>query len=292
MPSPNIRVLQIDMHCLYQASHVAVSDFFLAFISLRTEQLYVSLPEGPEMPVISSKMNAIAILEALRPFTQTIKHRNLPALSSQALRTQFPDFQRLWPDTETYCQLRLKHPTSRPYPKCLSTYIWGDQVTSAGLPTDASVMFRRGSWGRTVRHIEISNVDISALTIDRIRAVDNSFADLKALVIIPSAPAPRPACFLKAPGDTHEGKLARRLLLQRLPSLRVVVIGGHRFWLESSDREPNGPRRFWYLRDAMDDPIQAQEMERVLDKVDWWFLVPPYGTRLDDAVGGMSIKRM
>jgi len=29
----------------------------------------------------------------------------------------------------------------------------------------------------------------------------------------------------------------------------------------------------------MEDQKQAQEMERVLDKVDWLFFDPPYGTR-------------
>ncbi|MCJ1248674.1 hypothetical protein MMC30_005892 [Trapelia coarctata] len=161
--------------------------------------------------------------------------------------------------------------------------------TSAGFSTDASVMFKRGSWGEAYG---ISNVDIAALRVDRIRAVDDSSNNLNAFVIIPSAPGSKPTWYPKAPRETQMGKVAWQLLAQCLPSLRVVVVGTHRFLFEYSDRNPNGARQLWYLKDAMDDQGQAQATERVLHKVGWLFFDPPYGTRLDEVIGSMSIKTM
>lgn len=280
------------MLCLHWTPHIALSDVIPAFISARTEQLYINLPEDLELPVFLAKSKASALVEAMRPFSPTIKHWNLPALSSKALRTEHPEFEQLWAGEEFYCQLRLKHPTSRPYPTCLSTYIWGEHAALGEASLGEHTNSGRMSWGRAVRHIEISNVELPTLTIDCIHAVDDSFDDLRVLVIVPSQPSSEPRRYRKAPEDTSKGNLAQQILLQCLPSLRVVVIGAHPFWFQYSREHLGGPRKLWYLKDAMEDQKQSQEMECILDKVDWLFFDPPYGTRQDKMIGSMSIKRM
>jgi len=228
-PCTNIRTLQIDMHFLHRTSHIALSDVLPAFMSPQTEQMYIHFPKDLEVPVLLAKNKATALVKALRPFSPTIKHWNLPALSSKALYTEHPEFEQLWADEECYCLLRLKHSTSKPYPKCLSRYIWEEHAAFGDSSLDEDAKFGRRSWGRAVRHLEISNVEIPALTIDRIHAVDDSFVDLKALIIIPSKPSSKPPRCSKALEDTSKGKLTREIVLQCLPSLRVVVISAHRF---------------------------------------------------------------
>ena len=128
-------------------------------------------------------------------------------------------------------------------------------------------------------------MDVSRLAVDRINFPDSNLADLKVLVIkardLPPDSKPR---FHRR---TIAYSIAAQILRQRLPALRVVVVGEYRFWLEFPDIFSKGPRRVWGLSEAMGDVRQVIDVERCLELRDWWFLNGQDGVE----EGSMVIRR-
>ena len=79
-----------------------------------------------------------------------------------------------------------------------------------------------------------------------------------------------------------EGRVALRIVTHNLPQLRILVIGGHRFWIEQSplsstrspvtlQPEPSIPK-LWALSEALADPHQRSEINEQIPPMDWRFL--------------------
>ena len=66
-----------------------------------------------------------------------------------------------------------------------------------------------------------------------------------------------------------EGQVALRIALLDFPQLRILVIGGHRFWIEQTER--TSPR-LWALSEALTDPHQRSKISENILQMDWRFL--------------------
>ncbi|MCJ1248641.1 hypothetical protein MMC30_005859 [Trapelia coarctata] len=155
----------------------------------------------------------------------------------------------------------------------LSSYLFDKAFLSSrpkpgGGTTDTP---RKGNWGPNVRHIKLLEVDIGTLVVDDIHPADGNFDHLTVLSMIPS-----PTPIISYP--FFEISLADKILESQLPSLRIVVIGKHKFWLEFPETGSGGIRRVWWLSDAMRDRGQERAMEACLSRADWAFFDPPYGS--------------
>lgn len=127
----------------------------------------------------------------------------------------------------------------------------------------------KGSWGRGVRQIRIEAVNVPLLIVDRINYSQSPLADLRVLVIAPLGAAK--AGWRPYHSYTDAKKIATGILCQRLPRVRVVVVGEYRFWLEFPDLFSVGPWRVWGFLEAVGDARQAIDVERCLNRRDWGF---------------------
>ena len=49
------------------------------------------------------------------------------------------------------------------------------------------------------------------------------------------------------------------------------MVGRYKYWMQEKQHD-GGPRRVWFLRRALEDPIQEAEILRVMNRDDWDFL--------------------
>ncbi|MCJ1390967.1 hypothetical protein MMC18_003828 [Xylographa bjoerkii] len=152
-----------------------------------------------------------------------------------------------------------------------------------------SIGCESGSWGPGFRHMHLEAVNIPYLVVDNIRPVDGSLDALKILILSPkrdtSTLEPRPTLFILAQ------KIARAILRERLPSLRVVVIDKHKFWLHPSVTQQNDGKRLWRFYEALRDSTVGPQVEQILTRDDWVFFAPSYGTMQEINVGSMIVRR-
>lgn len=70
-----------------------------------------------------------------------------------------------------------------------------------------------------------------------------------------------------------ETAIAKAIAAQALPCLRLIAVGRYRFWIQSPDTDDAiGSRQVWFLRRALQDARQEEEISRALDADDWAFL--------------------
>ena len=96
--------------------------------------------------------------------------------------------------------------------------------------------------------------------------------------IVPRINAHHPSdctpCHPKDMNHFAEGRLASQIAAQKLPCLRIVVIGECKFWIQRFPHSTTKPR-LWYLHEALADPKQWREVHDCLDDKDWAFLQGP-----------------
>lgn len=152
-------------------------------------------------------------------------------------------------------------------------------------------------WGLGVRQIRIDQVDIDGLKVNRIDEPSDGLEQLRILVLrtLPepakihtanghgSLPYPDEPFGPSLPDDMNtlkETEIAKAIAAQKLPSLRIISVGGYHFWVQqqkpktdihgTSDCSP--PNLVWFLRRALEDPVQEAEIIRVVHRDDWKFL--------------------
>lgn len=162
---------------------------------------------------------------------------------------------------------------------------------------------RDSKWGFGVRQIRIDQVDINGLKVNRIDELSNGFEQLRILIL---RTLPQPANipmghsglgFLPYPDEPFgpplpddmdtlkETEIAKSIAAQELPSLRIISVGRYRFWVQhrKANADPGGggggggsgcrpPKVVWFLRRALEDPLQEAEIMRVVHPDDWKFL--------------------
>ena len=73
----------------------------------------------------------------------------------------------------------------------------------------------------------------------------------------------------------REGRMATEIATHNLPSLRVIVVGEYKFWLQrmanNNDHASRRPK-VWFLRHALEDPGQEAVIGQVMGKDDWDFV--------------------
>lgn len=162
-------------------------------------------------------------------------------------------------------------------------------------------------WGTGIRHMRIDQLDFAKLEISPIDQSTDKFSQLKILVLrsspkqvryeppknssrstqypylptgasvlrsVPYPYLPFGPSLPKDVADLREGQIVTEIATQDLPSLRVVVVGEYKFWLQRLAKE-NGlsdPRpKVWFLRHALEDPSQESMILRIMDRRDWEF---------------------
>lgn len=157
---------------------------------------------------------------------------------------------------------------------------------------------RASKWGLGVRQIRIDQVDINGLKVNRIDEPCNGLKKLRILVLrtlpeptgrqmepsgVGSLPYPHEPFGPCLPDDMNtlkETKIAKAIAAQDLPSLRLLAVGRYRFWLQRQEvtidaHGTSGCRPIpfvWFLRRALEDPLQAAEIARLVPPDDWTFL--------------------
>ena len=163
-------------------------------------------------------------------------------------------------------------------------------------------------WGEGVRHMRIDQLDLGKLQVSNIDQAVDKFGQLKILVLrsLPEQeryelsekvsrsseflyPPPGPSVLRSKPyphlpfGPTlpedmnalKEGRIAREIATQDLPSLRVIVVGEYKFWLqrmtEDNDHDDRRPK-VWFLRHALENASQEAVIGQILDRDDWNFV--------------------
>lgn len=158
---------------------------------------------------------------------------------------------------------------------------------------------RASKWGLGVQQIRIDQVDINELKVNRIDESCNGLKQLRILVLrarsksaklcmgrseLGSLPLPLHEPFgpyLPDDMDTlKETEIAKAIAAQELPSLRIISVGRYRFWVQhrtakidsQSTRGSSPSKVVWFLRRALEDPLQEAEIMRVVHPDDWNFL--------------------
>lgn len=197
-----------------------------------------------------------------------------------------PDADPPWQSFMEFSQLYLaKHPKSSFFPENnnLHWLIFGN-------------INRASKWGLGVQQIRIDQVDIDGLKVNPIDAPSDSLQQLRILVLrtlpepakvhmghsrLGSLPYPHEPFGPSLPDDMDtlkETEIAKAIAAQDLPSLRIISVGRYRFWvqreIENSHSNSNGhsPKVVWFLRRALEDPLQEVEIRRVVHPDDWKFL--------------------
>jgi len=250
------------MHCLHLQEHISLSSVLAAYLSPKITHLHISPLEALE-----------ALVSTLHPFRNSIQVWNFPAWPFFYDRKSPAGLESVFEDLPCYRQVHLLSGSRRKRDyRFLSWYLFDRSPAPAGWAglTDHGMMPVIGSWGRGVRHMRVEDVDVNRLIVDRINHAHSSLVDLKVLVIVPR-PLPRKSQLQLHP-RTVAYSIAAQIVRQRLSSLRVVVVGEYRFWLEFPDLFSKGPRRVWGLLEALGDARQAIDVERCLGRRDWRFL--------------------
>lgn len=125
-----------------------------------------------------------------------------------------------------------------------------------------------GRWGSRIERIRIDHVDISDLEVSVLS--EPPYSRLNILML---QPAPRGSydsilSGCKAIDESVCFELAKRVISQAAPSLRVVVIADHWYW---APRDSSGGA-LWTWADAMDDSSQYDLILSSLSKAELDFL--------------------
>ena len=157
---------------------------------------------------------------------------------------------------------------------------------------------RASKWGLGVRQIRIDQVDINELKVNRIDESFNGLEQLRILVLralpkptriwmgrsnLGSLPYPHEPFGPYLPDDMHtlkETEIANAIAAQELPSLRIISVGRYRYWVQHRTAKSNSQsssgssplKVVWFLRRALEDPLQEAEIMRVVHPDDWNFL--------------------
>ena len=154
-------------------------------------------------------------------------------------------------------------------------------------------------WGSNLQRLRIDQLDFDGLVLDGFVTPELEY--LKILMLHPWSVSSS-SSNLKAslPSDMKsfkEGRLALDIISENLPRLRVLVIGGYRFWIERrlNGNGTNGATghsrsstfkdttKLWHLSTAQKDRQQYIQMARDLSSRDWSFLDDlPAHPRKDD----------
>lgn len=163
-------------------------------------------------------------------------------------------------------------------------------------------------WGQGVRHLRVDQLDLVKLKVSTIDQAADGFRQLKIIVlrslpeqiyyepsamvsratrhpyvqtgksVLHSTPYPHLPFGPDLPQDMdalREGRMAKEIAVQNLPSLRVIVVGEYKFWLqrlaEENDHKNRSPK-VWFLRHALEDPGQEAVIGQVMDRDDWDFV--------------------
>ncbi|MCJ1248673.1 hypothetical protein MMC30_005891 [Trapelia coarctata] len=272
IPHPNLESFMIRMDCIHKREQLSLSSVLAVFLSPKITHLHFSPHEALQTREHSPETEARALVSTLYPFRNSIKFWGLPAwgffyyhrLPTGAI------LERLFDGVPCYRQVRL--PSRRREQKLLSCYLFDRSPAPVEWRrlTHHGMTLITGSWGRGVRHMRVEDVDVNGLIVDHLPYAYSSLTDLKVLIV-----TPRPAHSDKQPQlhpRTTAYNIAAGILRQRLPGLRVVVVGEYRFWLELPDLFSKGPWRVWGLMEALEDARQAIDVERCLERPDWRFL--------------------
>lgn len=157
------------------------------------------------------------------------------------------------------------------------------------LNTLSHIIFRslKGSdfWGPGIVHMRLGEVSLDDLEVDDIASGEQDFQHLRVLVIRASTqcgadhvthalPHPQNPFGPTLPGCTHslkEGQIARQITAQDLPSLRIIVFNGYKFWIQPATTKAS-TREIWFLRRALEDPEQEVLIADSVNQDDWKFL--------------------
>lgn len=154
-------------------------------------------------------------------------------------------------------------------------------------------------WGQGVRHLRIDQLDLVKLKISTIDQAVDDFSQLKIIVlrslpeqiyyepatnvasvksVLRSAPYPYLPFGPNLAEDMNtlrEGQMAVEIATQKLPSLRMIVVGEYKFWLQrlaKGNDHNDGRPKVWFLRRALEDPGEEAVIAQVMDKDDWDFV--------------------
>ena len=154
------------------------------------------------------------------------------------------------------------------------------RIPEPNLLRDYYYMFRQTingpQWGSDLRRLRIDLIDFEGLSLDGF--VTPALANLKILMLYPwSARSTTLPPNTPLPSDLttfKEGQIALSIVSEDLPLLRVLAIGGYRFWLErrpATNSDGTKPK-LWHLSHAQADAQQRLEIARHLSRRDWSFL--------------------
>lgn len=207
--------------------------------------------------------------------------------------------EQLWAYYNTPMQLCLAGKSKE---KCEGFDEWGDELSKRIFGAHWSS--GRNQWSQNLSHIRIDQLHLKGLYVD---TIEDNLQALKVLVLRPWYQGAHP--FYQEDGDPYsskysepsisgilssftEGQIATAIAAQNLPNLRVIAVGEYRFWIEHFGGRTEG-YRVWYLRRALDDLAQSEEIFKIMSKEDWDFLadrpqplipeiLSPYGPRQFD----------
>ena len=134
----------------------------------------------------------------------------------------------------------------------------------------------------------LETVVIDILRVDELRPANGTLDGLVVLFIAPRMPPKLIRRARKTPPYLIDisNDLAHSIAHQPLPSLRVIVIGEYRFWVEiREDRS-----KIWPLTEAICDTKQAEDIAEYLNRKDWQFVTPNYELELGKRLQASSFK--
>ena len=180
------------------------------------------------------------------------------------------------------------------YPSITSMHLW--QVYLVESTSDSSLNSRifgndsdRQTWGPGMRHLRLDRVNINNFPVNSIDHEPDTLKQLKVLILRTAVeqvsdplsgigfrglPYPVLPFGPDLPTDINslrESRIAQKIAVQDLPSLRIIMVGKFKYWVQ--EMYPNkGSRKVWFLRRALEDPEQEKEILRTINRNDWDFL--------------------
>lgn len=153
------------------------------------------------------------------------------------------------------------------------------RIPEPNLLRDYYYMFRKAvngpQWGSDLRRLRIDLVDFEGLSLDGF--VTPALANLKTLMLYPwsahSTTLPPNTPLPSDPSTFKEGQIALDIISKNLPRLRVLAIGGYRFWVEQRPATDGTGPKLWHLSHARADAHQRLEIACHLSSRDWNFLI-------------------
>ena len=155
-------------------------------------------------------------------------------------------------------------------------------------------------WGSSLQRLRIDQLDFDGLMIDGF--VTPELAYLKVLMLHPwSVRSSSSKSTVSLPSNMNsfkEGRIALGIISENLPRLRILVIGGYRFWVErrpavnatddawvpSRSNTIKNTMKLWHFLHAQNDAQQRVQIARSLSSRDWSFLDDiPAHPRKDDS---------